>query len=91
MIIKLTRDEIHQHLTTNMQDWKKYADINEAQDLNEELTPDEISIICSPAFLDDATDAYQDLAEVLDKHFLDPNLSVYSTDIFVLIHNIYNV
>lgn len=89
MRILLTRDEIHQALTTNMQDWKKYADICEAQDLNDELSPDDLITICSSQFYDDLNEE-DDLFNVLDKHFIDTDLCVYSTDTFMLIHNIYN-
>lgn len=89
MRIKLTRDEIHQVLTTNIQDWKRYADICEAQDLNEELSVDDIITICSSPFYDDINDE-DDLFNVLEKHFLDTDLCVYSSDTFILIHNIYN-
>lgn len=33
----LTSSEIHTILTTNIQDWKKYADIENVQDLNSSL------------------------------------------------------
>lgn len=89
MRIKLTRDEIHQVLTTNMQDWKKYADICEAQDLNEELSTDDIITICSSQFFDDIN-SEDDLFNVLEKYFMDTDLCVYSADTFILIHNIYN-
>ncbi len=89
MRIKLTRDEIHQVLTTNMQDWKKYADICEAQDLNAELTPDDLITICSSQFFDDLNDE-DDLFNVLEKYFIDTDLCVYTHDTFILIHNIYN-
>lgn len=85
----LTRDEVHQVLTTNLQDWKENADIVEAQALNAELTPDDVSVICSPQFFDDIN--YEnDLFNVLEKHFMDTDLCVYSRDTFILIHNIYN-
>lgn len=92
MRIKLTRDEIHQVLTTNMQDWKKYADICEAQDLNEELSVDDIITICSSQFYDALNDCNGsfELALVLDNNFIDNSLSVYTQDTFILIHNIYN-
>ena len=90
MRILLTRDEIHQALTTNMQDWKQYADIVEAQDLNAELTPDELITICSSQFFDDINDTEQDVIDVLDTHFIDVELHIYARETFILIHNIYN-
>lgn len=90
MRILLTRDEIHQVLTTNMQDWKKYADIEEVQDLNDDLTPDDLIIICSSQFFDDINDTDQDVESVLDKHYIMTDLCAYSREAFILIHNIYN-
>lgn len=89
MRIKLTSDEIHSVLTTNMQDWKKYADIEEAQYLNSELTPDDLITISSSQFFDDITDYEMEVGEVLDKHFISTSLNV-SRETFILIHNIYN-
>ncbi|QXL90400.1 hypothetical protein [Salmonella phage NINP13076] len=86
---KLTRDQISQTLSFNMQDWKENADICEAQDLNEELTIDEIITICSPTFYDELH-AEDDLFNVLENNFMDTDLCVYSIDTFILIHNIYN-
>ncbi|EBU7866026.1 hypothetical protein SEPL_411 [Salmonella phage SE_PL] len=85
----MTREEIHTVLTTNIQDWKKYADINEAQDLNNELDGEDLDVICSPEFYDDIH-SDDDVWNVLEKHFLDTDLSIYSRDTFILIHNIYN-
>ena len=89
MRIKLTSDEIHSVLTTNMQYWKKYADIEEAQYLNSELTPDDLITISSSQFFDDITDYEMEVGEVLDKHFISTSLNV-SRETFILIHNIYN-
>uniref|UniRef100_A0AAU7PIL3 Uncharacterized protein n=1 Tax=Salmonella phage SalP219 TaxID=3158864 RepID=A0AAU7PIL3_9CAUD len=86
---KLTRDQISQTLSFNMRDWKENADICEAQDLNEELTIDEIITICSPTFYDELH-AEDDLFNVLENNFMDTDLCVYSIDTFILIHNIYN-
>ncbi|QYC52646.1 hypothetical protein [Salmonella phage SSBI34] len=86
---KLSREEISQVLSFNMQDWKENADICEAQDLNEELTVDEIGIVCSPDFYDELHEK-DDLFNVLENNFMDTDLCVYSVDTFILIHNIYN-
>lgn len=90
MRTKLTRDEVHQVLTTNIEEWKKYADINEVQDLNEELTLGDISTIVSSEFYDDMHDLENEWSNVLDKHFLS-DLDVYQRETFMLVHNIYNV
>lgn len=90
MRIKLTSDEIHSVLTTNMQDWKKYADIEEVQELNSELSTDAVMTICSSQFFDDINDQEQDVCDVLDKHFLDYDVFPYSRQAYILIHNIYN-
>lgn len=89
MYVKLTRDEIHQTLTTNMQEWKINADIEDVQDLNDELTHDDISVICSSDFYDDLYDT-SDQWNTLEKYFLDTELNYYSRESFILIHNVYN-
>lgn len=86
----LSREEIHQILTTNMQDWKKYADIEEVQNLNDELSPDDLITICSSHFFDDVNDKCQEMYEILDGHFMNTELSEYHRSTFILIHNIYN-
>ena len=89
MITLLTREEIEVVLTTNMQDWKRHADVCEVQDLNEELTEDDISTIITPEFYNDIH-SMDDTWNVLEKHFIDTELDIYSRDTFILIHNIYN-
>jgi len=85
----LSRDEILVVLTTNLQEWKRHADVSDAQDLNDELTEDDISTIISPEFYDDIH-SMDDTWNVLEKHFLDTELDIYTRDTFILIHNIYN-
>lgn len=85
----LTSNEIVTILTTNMQDWKLGADIEEVIKLNLELDQDDIVIICSPQFYDDIHDTI-DHWNILEKNFMDTDLSVYSKKAFILIHDIYN-
>ena len=87
----LTREEIEFKLTNNMQDWKRNADIANAQDLNETFNDTDILyILVSPTFCDDINDTEQDLESVLDKHFLqyDPK---FKRESYILIHNLYNI
>ena len=86
----LNRDEVHQVLTTNIQDWKKHADILEVQDLNERLTFDDLCVIRSSAFYDDLNDFEMEMIDILDRHFIDIDLQVFARETFFLIHNIYN-
>lgn len=90
MRLKLTRDEIHSVLTTNMQDWKKYADICEVQDLNDDLKVDEIITICSSQFFDDINDEEQKVCDIMEKHFIWYVDFLYTRQAYILIHNIYN-
>ncbi|QOE32209.1 hypothetical protein CPT_Muenster_037 [Klebsiella phage Muenster] len=90
MRIKLTNDEIHSVLTTNMQDWKKYADIEEVQELNDDLSVDEIITICSSQFFDDINDEEQDVFDIMEKHFIAYDVFPYTRQAYILIHNIYN-
>ena len=86
----LTSSEIHAVLTTNIQDWKKNADIENVQDLNSSLKDtDVLYILVSPDFYDDINDTEQDLETVLDKHFLTYNPD-FKRESYILIHNIYN-
>ena len=86
----LSSNEIHAVLTTNMQDWKKSADIENVQDLNSVLKETDIlHILVSPEFYDDINDLEQDLESVLGKHFL-PYHSHIKRESYVLIHDIYN-
>ena len=87
---KLSVKELNNILVTNLQDWKKDLDINSVLKLNEELSEDDISIICSPAFYDELH-SNDDLFNVLDNNFLSTDLCVYSPKTFIAIHNIYNV
>lgn len=86
----LSRDEIHVVLTTNIQEWKKYVDVAAVQDLNDELTFDDLSVVRSCAFYDDLHDLTLEIEEILDKHFMDTALSIYEREAFISIHNIYN-
>lgn len=90
MYTKLTNDEINTVLTTNIQDWKKSADIVEVTKLNCELSSDDISTICSPEFFDDINDQTQDVCDIMDKHYIDFDVYPYSRAAYILIHNIYN-
>lgn len=85
----LNRKEVATILTTNLQEWKLNVNVEEVQCLNNELTEDDISTICSPEFYDDI---YSDemLENVLENHFLESGLGVYSREAFILIHDIYN-
>lgn len=86
----LTSSEIHTILTTNIQDWKKYADIENVQDLNSSLKDtDVLYILVSPDFYDDINDTEQKLEAVLDKHFLPYNPD-FKRESYILIHDIYN-
>lgn len=86
----LTSSEIHTILTTNIQDWKKYADIENVQDLNSSLKDtDVLYILVSPDFYDDINDTEQELEAVLDKHFLPYNPD-FKRESYILIHDIYN-
>ncbi|UYL04638.1 hypothetical protein EBOKLHFM_00018 [Klebsiella phage KP13-26] len=86
----LTSSEIHTILTTNIQDWKKYADIENVQDLNSSLKDtDVLYILVSPDFYDDINDVEQELESVLDKHFLPFNRD-FKRESYILMHNIYN-
>lgn len=91
MRTKMNAEEIEMILTTNLEEWKKGADIKAAQNLNEELTEDDISTICSPSFYDDIHDEGLDVIDVLDDHFMDTDLHVYGRAAFILMHDIYNV
>ena len=57
--------------------------------VNKLLNYDDISTICIPSFYDEihATNNHWD---VLESHFMNTDLSVYSKEAFILIHDIYN-
>ncbi|EON7861386.1 hypothetical protein HI145_RS01895 [Escherichia coli] len=90
MRILLTANEIEQVLTTNLEDWKREADIQAVQRLNDELTPDDLSKIVDPQFYEDIHDTALSVEDVLDKHFIDTDLQVYGRKNFITIHDIYN-
>lgn len=85
----LTSNEIIALLTTNLQAWKVGANIAEVLKLNSELDQDDLITICSADFYDDINHT-DDHWNVLEKHFMDTDLSVYSKAAFILIHDIYN-
>lgn len=86
----LTSSEIHTILTTNMQDWKKNADIENVKKLNDSLKEtDVLYTLVSPDFYDDINDTEKDLESVLDEHFLPYNPD-FKRESYVLIHDIYN-
>ena len=90
MRILLTANEIEQVLTTNLEDWKREADIQAVQLLNDELTPDDLSKIVDPQFYEDIHDTALSVEDVLDKHYIDIDLQVYGRKNFITIHDIYN-
>ncbi|HAN3822093.1 TPA: hypothetical protein NV758_001553 [Escherichia coli] len=90
MRILLTANEIEQVLTTNLEDWKREADIQAVQRLNDELTPDDLSKIVDPQFYEDIHDTALSVEDVLDKHYIDIDLQVYGRKNFITIHDIYN-
>lgn len=90
MRILLTANEIEQVLTTNLEDWKREADIQAVQRLNDELTLDDLSKIVDPQFYEDIHDTALSVEDVLDKHFIDTDLQVYGRKNFITIHDIYN-
>ena len=90
MRILLTANEIEQVLTTNLEDWKREADIQAVQWLNDKLTPDDLSKIVDPQFYEDIHDTALSVEDVLDKHFIDTDLQVYGRKNFITIHDIYN-
>ncbi|HAO2010407.1 TPA: hypothetical protein KE173_001684 [Escherichia coli] len=90
MRILLTANEIEQVLTTNLEDWKREADIQAVQQLNDELTPDDLSKIVDPQFYEDIHDTALSVEDVLDKHYIDIDLQVYGRKNFITIHDIYN-
>ncbi|EON7636950.1 hypothetical protein ABV23_RS00465 [Escherichia coli] len=90
MRILLTANEIEQVLTTNLQDWKRDADIQAVQWLNDKLTPDDLSKIVDPQFYEDIHDTALSVEDVLDKHYIDTDLQVYGRKNFITIHDIYN-
>lgn len=86
----LTREEIKSVLTTNLQDWKRNADIENVQQLNDSMKDtDIIYILVSPDFCDDINDLGQDLESVLDKHFLPFDESI-KRESYITLHNVYN-
>ena len=86
----MTREEVETVLTTNLQDWKRNADIANVQDLNSSLVDtDVLHILVSPEFYDDIHDTEQDLESVLDKHFL-PYNPEFKRESYILIHDMYN-
>lgn len=85
----LNSNEITTLLTTNLQEWKVGANIEEVLKLNAELDQDDLITICSAEFYDDINDT-NDHWNVLEKHLMDTDLSVYSKAAFILIHDIYN-
>ena len=91
MRILLTANEIEQVLTTNLEDWKREADIQAVQWLNDKLTPDDLSKIVDPQFYEDIHDTALSVEDVLDKHFIDTDLQVYGRKNFITIHDIYNI
>ncbi|HDS0644944.1 TPA: hypothetical protein ACQFCQ_001177 [Escherichia coli] len=90
MRILLTANEIEQVLTTNLEDWKRDADIQAVQCLNDKLTPDDLSTIVDPQFYEDIHDMDLSVEDVLDKHYIDTDLQVYGRKNFITIHDIYN-
>ncbi|OTE92266.1 hypothetical protein B1K96_15495 [Escherichia coli] len=90
MRILLTANEIELVLTTNLEDWKREADIQAVQRLNDELTPDDLSKIVDPQFYEDIHDTALSVEDVLDKHYIDIDLQVYGRKNFITIHDIYN-
>ncbi|WPK19116.1 hypothetical protein [Salmonella phage SD-6_S16] len=90
MRILLTANEIEQVLTTNLEDWKREADIQAVQWLNDKLTPDDLSKIVDPQFYEDIHDTALSVEDVLDKHCIDIDLQVYGRKNFITIHDIYN-
>ncbi|MDI1143594.1 hypothetical protein NEP96_04360 [Escherichia coli] len=90
MRILLTANEIEQVLTTNLEQWKRDADIQAVQWLNDKLTPDDLSKIVDPQFYEDIHDTALSVEDVLDKHYIDTDLQVYGRKNFITIHDIYN-
>jgi hypothetical protein len=90
MRILLTANEIEQVLTTNLEQWKRDADIQAVQWLNDKLTPDDLSKIVDPQFYEDIHDTALSVEDVLDKHYIDIDLQVYGRKNFITIHDIYN-
>lgn len=90
MRILLTANEIEQVLTTNLENWKREADIQAVQLLNDKLTPDDLSKIVDPQFYEDIHDTALSVEDVLDKHYIDTDLQVYGRKNFITIHDIYN-
>ncbi|HHJ1043814.1 TPA: hypothetical protein ACQFIS_003716 [Escherichia coli] len=90
MRILLTANEIEQVLTTNLEDWKREADIQAVQWLNDKLTPDDLSKIVDPQFYEDIHDTALSVEDVLDKHYINTDLQVYGRKNFITIHDIYN-
>lgn len=89
-IAKLSAEEIEQVLTTNLEQWKREADIQSAQWLNEKLTPDDLTKIIDPQFYEDIHDTALSVEDVLDKHYIATDLQVYGRKNFITIHDIYN-
>ena len=90
MDILLNANDIRTVLTSNMQDWKRNADIENVQELNATLVDTDIlHILVSPTFYDDINDLEQDLMSVLDKHYL-PYHPHIKRESYILIHDIYN-
>jgi hypothetical protein len=86
----LTANEIEQVLTTNLEDWKREADIQAVQWLNDKLTPDDLSKIVDPQFYEDIHDTALSVEDVLDKHYIATDLQVYGRKNFITIYDIYN-
>lgn len=86
----LTANEIEQVLTTNLEQWKREADIQAVQCLNDKLTPDDLSKVVDPQFYEDIHDTSLSVEDVLDKHYIDTDLHVYGRKNFITIHDIYN-
>lgn len=89
-IVKLTTEEMKTVLTTNLQDWKREADLQAVCKLNVELTESDIDTIVSPDFYDAIHDDSIVLETLLDNAWINPDLAAYSRSAFITIHNIYN-
>lgn len=89
-ITKLSTEEITNILTTNLQDWKREADLQAVCKLNVELTESDIDTIINPDFYEAIHDDSIILETLLDNTWINPDLAAYDRSAFITIHNIYN-
>lgn len=89
-IVKLTTEEMKTVLTTNLQDWKREADLQAVCKLNVELTESDIDTIVSPDFYDAIHDDSIVLETLLDNAWINPDLAAYGRNAFITIHDVYN-